>query len=76
MQDPAYAVFQRPGAREVRRQPVTELLRYQSNAPFGIVGLDGNVAEWPDFYFGLVGEVEGREIEQRPSVRRQWGPGE
>jgi hypothetical protein len=45
MLDPAYAVFQRTGVRDTRRQPVIELLRYQSNAPFGIVGLAGNVAE-------------------------------
>jgi acyl-CoA thioesterase FadM len=35
----------------------------------------GQVASWPDFYFRLVAEVEGNEIEQRPSVRREWGPG-
>jgi acyl-CoA thioesterase FadM len=34
----------------------------------------GRVAEWPDFYFELVAAVEGRELEQRPSVRREWGP--
>jgi len=33
------------------------------------------VADWPDFYFTLVAEAEGRTIEQRPSVRREWGPG-
>ena len=36
---------------------------------------DGSVADWPDFYFDLVTAVEGREIEQRPSMRRTWGPG-
>jgi acyl-CoA thioesterase FadM len=36
---------------------------------------DGAVADWPDFYFTLVAEAEGRTIEQRPSVRREWGPG-
>ena len=46
MRDPTFAVFQRAGIRDKRRQPVTELLRHQANAPFGIVGLAGNVAEW------------------------------
>jgi acyl-CoA thioesterase FadM len=36
---------------------------------------DGTVADWPDFYFEVVAEAEGCEIEQRPSVRREWGPG-
>jgi acyl-CoA thioesterase FadM len=36
---------------------------------------DGEVAEWPDFYFAVVAEAEGHAIEQRPSVRREWGPG-
>ena len=46
MRDHAYAVFQRTGVRDTRRQTVIELLRSKSNAPFGIVGLAGNVAEW------------------------------
>jgi formylglycine-generating enzyme required for sulfatase activity len=46
MRDPAFAVFQRSGVREVRRQPVAELLRSQAAAPFGIVGFAGNVSEW------------------------------
>ena len=40
-----------------------------------LLARDGQVAAWPDFYFSLVAEVEGREIEQGPSVRREWGPG-
>jgi acyl-CoA thioesterase FadM len=36
---------------------------------------EGQVAEWPDFYFAVVAEAEGHAIEQRPSVRREWGPG-
>jgi acyl-CoA thioesterase FadM len=36
---------------------------------------DGRVTDWPDFYFEVVAEVEGHEIEQRPSIRRAWGPG-
>jgi acyl-CoA thioesterase FadM len=36
---------------------------------------DSAVADWPDFYFEVVAEAEGRAIEQRPSVRREWGPG-
>jgi acyl-CoA thioesterase FadM len=35
----------------------------------------GRVADWPDFYFDVVAGAEGREIERRPSVRREWGPG-
>jgi acyl-CoA thioesterase FadM len=49
-------------ARPVARAWVVQLL-----------ARDGNVADWPDFYFDLVAEVEGGEIEQRPSVRREWG---
>ena len=45
MRDPSFAVFQRTReAGSARRQ--TELFRYQSTAPFGIVGFAGNVAEW------------------------------
>lgn len=51
-------------ARPVARAWVVQLL-----------ALDGSAVDWPDFYFGLVAEVEGREIEQHPSVRREWGPG-
>jgi acyl-CoA thioesterase FadM len=40
-----------------------------------VLAHDGSVADWPDFYFARVAEVEGRVIEQRPSVRREWGPG-
>jgi acyl-CoA thioesterase FadM len=36
---------------------------------------DGRVADWPDFYFAVVAEAEGHAIEQRPRVRREWGPG-
>ena len=40
-----------------------------------LLARDGGVADWPDFYFALVAEAEGAAIEQRPSVRREWGPG-
>jgi formylglycine-generating enzyme required for sulfatase activity len=46
MREPSFAVFQRRGLREARRQPVAELLRAQASSPFGIVGFAGNVAEW------------------------------
>jgi len=36
---------------------------------------DGGAVEWPDFYFASVAEIEGRTIEERPSIRREWGPG-
>jgi serine/threonine protein kinase len=55
MRDPSFANFQR-GTREARRQPVTELLRYQAVAPFGIVGFAGNVAEWVTY------EPGGRKV--------------
>jgi acyl-CoA thioesterase FadM len=41
-----------------------------------LLARDGAVVDWPDFYFALVEGVEGRAIEQRPSNRRPWGPGE
>lgn len=52
------------GARAIARAWVVQLL-----------ARDGGVVDWPDFYFGLVAEVEGAPIEQRPSFRRAWGPG-
>jgi formylglycine-generating enzyme required for sulfatase activity len=55
MREPTFANFQR-GSREVKRLPVTELLRYQANAPFGIVGFAGNVAEW------VTAEPGGRKV--------------
>jgi hypothetical protein len=48
MREPRFANFQR-GAKEARRQPVAELVRDHASAPFGIVGLAGNVAEWVTF---------------------------
>jgi formylglycine-generating enzyme required for sulfatase activity len=56
MRDPGFAVFQRSGSREDRRAPVTELLRREKNAPFGIVGFAGNVAEW------VTAEPGGRKV--------------
>lgn len=41
-----------------------------------LLARDGRVVDWPDFYFDLVAAVEARAIEQRPSNRRPWGPGE
>jgi acyl-CoA thioesterase FadM len=41
-----------------------------------LLARNGTVADWPDFYFGLVAELEGRAIERRPAFRRPWGPGE
>jgi acyl-CoA thioesterase FadM len=40
-----------------------------------LLARDGSVADWPDFYFELVAAAEGRTIERRASVRRDWGPG-
>ena len=37
---------------------------------------DGAVTDWPEWYFDIVAETEGRVIESRPSVRRPWGPGD
>ena len=51
-------------ARAVARAWVVQLLAH-----------DGSVVDWPDFYFGLVAEVEGAPIERRPTFRRPWGPG-
>ncbi len=39
-----------------------------------LLARDGSAVAFPDFYFALVAEIEGREIEQLPSVRRAWGP--
>jgi acyl-CoA thioesterase FadM len=41
-----------------------------------LLARDGRAVDWPDFYFDLVAGVEGHPIEQRPSNRRPWGPGE
>jgi acyl-CoA thioesterase FadM len=52
-------------ARAVARAWVVQLL-----------ARDGKVVDWPDFYFGLVAAIEGAPIEQRPALRRAWGPGQ
>jgi acyl-CoA thioesterase FadM len=41
-----------------------------------LLARDGAVVDWPEFYFELVAAVDGHAIEQRPSNRRPWGPGE
>jgi acyl-CoA thioesterase FadM len=41
-----------------------------------LLARDGKVVDWPEVYFELVAQVEGHAIEQRPSNRRPWGPGE
>jgi acyl-CoA thioesterase FadM len=50
-------------ARPVARAWIVQLLAH-----------DGRAVGWPDFYFDLVADIEGRPIEQLPSVRRPWGP--
>jgi acyl-CoA thioesterase FadM len=67
----------REGRGAIIEQRLIEADAARSIAQAWVVQLlarDGIVAEWPAFYFALVAEAEGREIEQRPSVRREWGP--
>lgn len=74
----AMRYLRREGRAAIIEQRLIEATTARAVARAWVVQLlarDGNVADWPDFYFGLVAEVEGQEIEQRPSVRRRWGPG-
>jgi acyl-CoA thioesterase FadM len=67
----------REGRAAVIEQRLIEAATARGVARAWVVQLlarDGNVAEWPGFYFDLVAVAEGREIEQRASVRRPWGP--
>ena len=66
------------GRAAIIEQRLTEASSARAVARAWVVQLlvrGGSVADWPDFYFALVAEIEGREIEQRPGLRRPWGPG-
>jgi acyl-CoA thioesterase FadM len=69
----------REGRAAIIEQRLVEAAAARAVARAWVVQLlarDGVVVDWPDFYFGLVAEVEGAPIEQRPGRRRAWGPGE
>jgi acyl-CoA thioesterase FadM len=74
----AMRYVRREGRAAIIEQCLTEATTARVVARAWIVQLlarNGSVVDWPDFYFDLVAEVEGAEIESRPSVRRAWGPG-
>jgi acyl-CoA thioesterase FadM len=74
----AMRYVRREGRAAIIEQCLTEAGAGRAVARAWVVQLlvrDGSVADWPDFYFGLVAEVEGSEIEERPGLRRPWGPG-
>lgn len=74
----AMRYVRREGRAAIIEQRLVEASTGRAVARAWVVQLlarDGSVVEWPDFYFGLVAEIEEREIEPRPSVRRVWGPG-
>jgi hypothetical protein len=67
----------REGRAAVIEQRLVEASTARAVARAWVVQLlarDGKVVDWPDFYFDLVAQAQGREIEERPSVRRPWGP--
>ena len=67
----------REGRAAVIEQRLVEASTARAVARAWVVQLlarDGKVVDWPEFYFDLVAQAEGREIEERPSVRRPWGP--
>jgi acyl-CoA thioesterase FadM len=73
----AMRYLHREGRAAIIEQRLVEAATARSVARCWVVQLlarDGRAADWPDFYFPLVAKVEGRAIEQRPSVRRAWGP--
>lgn len=75
----AMRYVRREGRAAIIEQRLAEATSARAVARAWVVQLlarDGAVVDWPDFYFGLVAEVEGGAIEQRPSFRRAWGPGE
>jgi acyl-CoA thioesterase FadM len=70
--------IRREGRAAIIEQRLVEAATARAVARAWVVQLlarDGRVADWPDFYFGLVADAEGAPIEQRPSFRRPWGPG-
>jgi acyl-CoA thioesterase FadM len=74
----AMRYMRREGRGAIIEQRMIEATTGRAVARAWVVQLlvrDGRVADWPDFYFAVVAEAEGRAIEQRPSVRREWGPG-
>jgi acyl-CoA thioesterase FadM len=74
----AMRYVRREGRGAIIEQRMVEATTGRAVARAWVVQLlvrDGNVADWPDFYFDVVAEAEGHMIEQRPSVRRGWGPG-
>jgi acyl-CoA thioesterase FadM len=75
----AMRYVRREGRAAIIEQRLVEATAARAVARAWVVQLlarDGSVVDWPDFYFSLVAEVEGAPIEERPSFRRPWGPGE
>ena len=68
----------RDGKAAVLEQRIVESLRGRAIARAWVVQLlvqRGTVVEWPARYFDRVGEVEGREIPERPrAASHPWGP--
>ena len=74
----AMRYVRREGRAAIIEQCLTEGSAARPVARAWIVQLlvrDGSVVDWPDFYFELVAGVEGAPIDQRPGLRRPWGPG-
>jgi acyl-CoA thioesterase FadM len=74
----AMRYVRREGRAAIIEHCLTEASAARAIARAWVVQLlvrDGGVVDWPEFYFGLVAEVEGAPIEQRPGFRRPWGPG-
>ena len=74
----AMRYVRREGRAAIIEQCLTEASEARAVARAWVVQLlvrDGAVVDWPDFYFDLVAAVEGAPIEQRPTLRRPWGPG-
>jgi len=73
----AMRYVRREGRGAIIEQRMIEAITGRAVARAWVVQLlvrDGRVADWPEFYFAVVAEAEGRAIEARPSVRRTWGP--
>jgi acyl-CoA thioesterase FadM len=73
----ATRVAQRRGRAVVLEQRLVEAANARPLARAWIlqllVGADG-VADWPDWYFDLVGEVQGAPVPDVPATRPPWGP--
>ncbi len=73
----AMRYVRREGKAAVLEQRLVESRTGRALARAWVVQLlvqQGTVVEWPERYFEVVAEIEGRPIERRPRTAVAWGP--